>query len=78
MIIDFMHAKTPTRLGITVSRKYGKATVRNRFKRLAREAFRLCRKTLPAGLDLVVKPRNDMMPDCMQQLIKEFQYLFKD
>jgi ribonuclease P protein component len=42
------------RLGVTVSRKVGNAVVRNRIKRLAREAFRLDRHTYPRSLDLVV------------------------
>jgi ribonuclease P protein component len=45
------------RLGLSVSRKVGGAVVRNRWKRLLREAFRLRREELPAGLDLVVIPR---------------------
>lgn len=46
------------RLGISVSRKkIRQATARNRFKRLVREAFRLSKAELPAGLDLVVVPR---------------------
>jgi ribonuclease P protein component len=47
-----------TRLGITVSKKYGKAHKRNRFKRVVREAFRQCRLQLREGFDLNVKPRN--------------------
>lgn len=46
-----------TRIGITVSRKVGKAVVRNRVKRLVREAFRRHREALPTGLDLVLVAR---------------------
>ena len=46
-----------TRLGLAVGRKVGNAVVRNRWKRLIREAFRKQRGELPAGLDLVVRPR---------------------
>lgn len=42
------------RLGITVSRKVGNAVVRNRAKRLIREAFRATRSLWPADVDLVV------------------------
>ena len=45
------------RLGLSVSRKVGKAVARNRWKRLVREAFRLSREQLPVGIDLVVVPR---------------------
>ncbi|MEZ6127681.1 MAG: ribonuclease P protein component [Planctomycetaceae bacterium] len=46
-----------SRLGISVSRKHGNAVMRNRKKRLLREAFRLSQHDLPAGLDLVLVPR---------------------
>ena len=45
------------RLGCSVSRKVGDAVVRNRYKRLFREAFRLTQHELPAGVDLVLIPR---------------------
>jgi ribonuclease P protein component len=51
-----------SRLGMSVSRKVGKATQRNRLRRLYREAFRLTRQDLPTGLDLVLIPRRSEEP----------------
>jgi ribonuclease P protein component len=42
------------RLGITVSRKVGTAVVRNRAKRLVREAFRRSEALWAPGMDVVV------------------------
>ena len=52
-----------SRLGLSVSRKVGGAVVRNRWKRLIREAFRLSREKLPVGIDLVVIPRPVNKPE---------------
>jgi ribonuclease P protein component len=51
------------RLGLSVSRKVGRAAVRNRWKRMIREAFRLSRPHLPKGIDLVVIPRRGAEPE---------------
>lgn len=59
------------RLGLSVSRKVGGAVIRNRWKRLIREAFRLSRERLPKGVDLVVIPRQGVDPslaDLIQSL----------
>ena len=45
------------RLGLSVSRKIGGAARRSRVKRLLREAFRLNKHRMPAGIDLVAYPR---------------------
>lgn len=46
-----------TRLGITVSKRFGKAHERNRFKRIVREAFRNSHQKLITGFDLNIRPR---------------------
>ncbi len=46
-----------TRLGITVTKKFGKAHLRNRFKRLIREIFRTTFNELPKGIWVHIRPR---------------------
>ena len=61
------------RLGLSVSRKYGNAVRRNRWKRMLREAFRLSREKFPSGIDLVVIPRggDDPKLELMLQSLPE-------
>jgi ribonuclease P protein component len=50
------------RLGISIGRKKVRRAVdRNRVKRVLREAFRLGKSELPAGVDLVVVPRGAVL-----------------
>ncbi len=53
------------KLGITVSKKFGKAYQRNRFKRIVREAFRHVRADLP-GCQVVVSPKGNTQPNFLK------------
>ena len=50
-----------SRLGITTTRRLGKAVTRNRARRLVREAYRTHREQLPMGLDLVFVVRQPLL-----------------
>lgn len=60
-----------SRMGVTASRKVGGAVVRNRAKRLVREAFRATQDIWPPGIDVVVVVRNldpeTHLPDVIQE-----------
>jgi ribonuclease P protein component len=68
LVFGFPNELPHPRLGLSVSRKVGGAVVRNRWKRLIREAFRLTRPQLPAGIDLIVIPRAEAEPELSRLL----------
>ncbi len=59
------------RLGITVSSKVGGAVVRNRAKRLIREAYRRSPSVRESGLDLVINGRQAIARSGYRQLCEE-------
>lgn len=76
MIIEAKPTQGPnTRLGITVSRRYGKSNERNRFKRLVREAFRRCHLQFPKTHDLNIRPRAHSKSASMQDIHQEMMRL---
>lgn len=63
------------KLGITVSKRYGKAHDRNRFKRMIREAFRCFYPSLPTHLEINVLPRYPLQPLSQQAILGDLQLL---
>ena len=59
------------RLGITVTRKFGGAVMRNRAKRLIREAVRCHPELLPAGIDVIIIPKAGRMPEGLAVVVAE-------
>jgi ribonuclease P protein component len=60
------------RIGISVSRKIGPAVVRNRIKRLIREAFRRNETVMERGYDLVLIARRAAREKSFHEVEKAF------
>ncbi len=65
----------PARLGITVSRKVGNAVIRNRIKRLLREAFRHRQALFPKGLDVVFIAKQNAAGCELEDVVREIERL---
>ena len=61
------------RLGIVASRKVGPAVVRNRAKRLVRQAFRATRDLWMPGIDLVVIVRRSLEDMKLEHVTREWR-----
>ena len=61
------------RLGITASKKVGKAVIRNRIKRVIREHFRNNRDKLGTGIDLNVIVRSESRSLSNEILVKQLE-----
>ena len=70
--------RTPgNRVGITVSKKLGKAHVRNRTRRRLREVYRLNEDCFRSGWDIVVVARTKAVDASFQRLNQSFLALAK-
>ncbi len=63
------------RVGITVSKKLGKAHVRNRVRRRLREIYRLNEEKFQPGWDIVVVARSRCVDVSFQRLTKSYLHL---
>ncbi len=63
------------RLGIIITKKFGKANLRNRFKRLIREGFRLSPKP-QVGLDMSVRARQNFQFLTLSAVLSDLNKFF--
>jgi ribonuclease P protein component len=66
-----------TRLGITVTKRVGKAVVRNRIKRLCREYFRLTRHNISGKWDINIVAKQQAAHLSTKQFFLSLQHLFE-
>ncbi len=66
-----------TRLGITVSKQFGPAVLRNLFKRRIREVFRKLKHRLPIGLVIHASPRPSTERPTLTQVEADFTLLLE-
>jgi ribonuclease P protein component len=74
-VVALRTTRETSRLGVSATRKLGDAVVRNRAKRLVREVFR--HAEVPAGLDIVVIPRPEMLDAEFRTIDSEFRYALR-
>jgi len=66
-----------TRLGITVSKKVGKAVTRNRIKRFAREYFRQNRHNMTGNWDIQLIAKKEAAGLCSKDTFLSLENIFK-
>lgn len=67
-LIGFQNGTARNHYGFSLSKKFGKANVRNRMKRRLREIVRLNQDQFPKGFDFVVLPRDASREKSYQEL----------
>ncbi len=64
-------------LGITVTKKIGKAVIRNRVRRLIKESYRLKEDKIKAGYYIVIVARSKAVGASFDQISRDLSFLLK-
>jgi len=76
IVYAFPNGLAFNRVGFSVSKKASNAVVRNRLRRILKEAYRLSKAELPTGYDLVLIPRSSALPR-LPTLLVELPWLIQ-
>lgn len=65
------------RLGVSVSKKMGKAVARNKLRRRIKEAYRSLEANIAKGHDIVILPRSDLPLASFLEVVSSLKHLMK-
>lgn len=77
MAIYYYRGGKTNRLGITTTKRIGKAVARNRARRVILESYRLLEDDIPSGWDFVIVARTRAVNVKMQVIKAELEGVFK-
>jgi len=66
------------RIGLSVSRRFGKAVRRNRAKRILREIFRRHKDIFPAAHDVIFIPRPDLLEKRQEDIVRDLEEILEN
>ena len=65
------------RLGITASKKVGKAVIRNRVRRRIKESYRFIEDRIPLGYDFIIVARSTAAEADYRKILSALQFMLK-
>ena len=71
-------SKEKNRYGIAISKKFGKAHIRNYYKRITRNIIDLNKKTFKNNYDYIIMIKGACLDKKYQELLIEFENLLKE